>query len=199
VTPETSLEGPLHIPGADVSLPGFAFRAWSPDDIPDLVAAWRDPEMQRWLPEAPQPFEAGAAAAFVDDAAKQLAGGTGVAIAIADRSTGRAVGSVSFHVWGPRHWNVGYWIAPQYRSRGMATRSVTILSRWAFSEHPSLERLSLYHLPGNDASGRVAERAGFRREGLLRRWADVGGRQRDWVMYSLIRDDLAGDEGRTDG
>jgi RimJ/RimL family protein N-acetyltransferase len=45
-------------------------------------------------------------------------------------------------------------------------------------------------LPGNAASQKVAERAGFRYEGRLRRWADIGGQQLDWVMYSLIREDL---------
>ncbi len=46
-------------------------------------------------------------------------------------------------------------------------------------------------LPGNESSRRVAEHSGFAREGLLRRWGDAGDRQVDWVMYSLIRDDLS--------
>ena len=45
-------------------------------------------------------------------------------------------------------------------------------------------------MPGNVPSQKVAERAGFRREGLLRRWGEVNGEQLDWIMFSLIRDDL---------
>jgi RimJ/RimL family protein N-acetyltransferase len=180
----------LHLPGPDVLLPGLKLRAWAVDDIPDLVSAWQDPEMHRWMPEEAEPFGVHQAAAFVEMAARSLAEGTALAMAIGDARTDRAIGSVTFHVWGPRHWNIGYWVSPQNRNRGVATAAVSKLSRWAFSSRPSLERCSLYTLPGNAASQKVAERAGFRREGLLRRWAEVGGRQWDWVMYSLIREDL---------
>jgi RimJ/RimL family protein N-acetyltransferase len=180
----------LHLPGPDVLLPGLKLRAWAVDDIPDLVSAWQDPEMHRWMPEEAEPFGVDQAAAFVEMAARSLAEGTALAVAIGDARTDRAIGSVTFRVWGPRHWNIGYWVSPQSRNRGVATAAVSKLSVWAFSSSPSLERCSLYTLPGNAASQKVAERAGFRREGLLRRWAEVGGRQLDWVMYSLIREDL---------
>lgn len=158
--------------------------------MPALVAAWRDPEMARWMPEATHPFEAELALAFIDDAAAHLSTGESVALAIADESTDEAVGSVTLHVWGPRHWNVGYWVAADRRRHGLATEAVTKLSRWAFAANPKLTRLSLYTLPGNQPSQKVAERAGFRREGLLRRWGEVNGEQLDWVMFSLIREDL---------
>ena len=180
----------LRLPGSDVSLPGLELRAWGAHDIPDLVSAWEDPEMHRWMPEEADPFGVDQAAAFVENAARKLRDGTAVAVAVGDAMTGRAVGSVTFHVWGPRHWNIGFWVLRQNRNHGMATAVVSELSRWAFSTRPALERISLYTLPGNAASEKVAERAGFRREGILRRWADVGGRQWDWVMYSLIRQDL---------
>ena len=43
----------------------------------------------------------------------------------------------------------------------------------------------------NVASQRVAEKAGYVREGVLRRWEDHRGEMRDCMMFSLIRDDLA--------
>ena len=121
---------------------------------------------------------------------RRLGDGTALAMALVDPTARRVVGSVTFHVWAPRHWNLGYWVSPKYRGCGVATTAVSGLSRWAFSSRPSLERISLYTLPGNLASQKVAERAGFRLEGLLRRWADIGGTSVDWVMHSLIREDL---------
>jgi RimJ/RimL family protein N-acetyltransferase len=156
-----------------------------------LVAAWHDPEMHRWMPEETYPFEAAQARAFINDAATHLATGRAIALAIADESTDQAVGSVSLHVWGPRHWNIGYWVAADQRRHGLATEAVTKLSRWAFAANPTLARLSLYTLPGNEPSQKVAEHAGFQREGLLRQWADVKGQQLDWLMFSLIREELA--------
>jgi [ribosomal protein S5]-alanine N-acetyltransferase len=41
----------------------------------------------------------------------------------------------------------------------------------------------------NVASQRVAEKAGFTREGVLRAWIEQNGSQRDHVLYSLLQDD----------
>jgi RimJ/RimL family protein N-acetyltransferase len=180
----------LHLPDPPISLSGFRLRPWATTDVPALVAAWRDPELARWLPEEKLPFEEEQARAFVDDAATHLSTGKSVALAIADSSTDQAVGSVTFHVWGPRHWEIGYWVAADQRRHGLATEAVTKVSRWAFAAYPNLARLSLYTLPGNEPSQKVAQRAGFLYEGLLRRWAEVNGEQLDWVMFSLIREDL---------
>jgi ribosomal-protein-alanine N-acetyltransferase len=184
----------LHPPDPPISLSGFHLRPWATTDVPALVAAWRDPEMARWMPEETNPFEAEQARAFIDDAATHLSTGKSVALAIADESTDQAVGSVSLHVWAPRHWNLGYWVAADQRRHGVATEAVTKLSRWAFAANPNLARLSLYTIPGNEPSQKVAERAGFRREGLLRRWGDGNPEQLDWVMFSLIREDLESED-----
>ena len=184
---------PLTLPDATVTVPGYRFRPWSAGDVPDLVTAWQDPEMHRWMPEEVDPFDAGVGTAFVEEAYRGQAEGRALALAIAEADTDRAVGSLRFSVWAPGHWNVGYWIAPAHRGKGLATRAVSVLARWAFRQHPELQRLSLYTLPGNAASQRVAAAAGFQREGLLRRWADVHGHRHDWLMFSLIRDDLPPD------
>ena len=180
----------LHVPDPPISLSGFGLRPWAMTDVPALVAAWRDPEMARWMPEETHPFEAEQARSFIHDAATHLSTGKSIALAIADASTDQAVGSVTLHVWGPRHWNLGYWVAVDRRGHGLATEAVTKISRWAFAANPNLARLSLYTLPGNEPSQKVAEQAGFRREGLLRRWGEVNGEQLDWIMFSLIREDL---------
>ena len=142
------------------------------------------------MPEETDPFDVAAAREFVALASRHLDNGSALMLAIANEGTNRPVGAVTFHAWGPRHWNVGYWVVQSNRGRGLATASLATLSRWAFDEYAALERLSLYTLPGNVASEHVARRAGFSPEGLLRRWGDAGDRQVDWVMYSLIRDDL---------
>ena len=54
-----------------------------------------------------------------------------------------------------------------------------------------MKRVELWIEPGNGPSLRVAEAAGFAREGLLRSFMHVGGRRRDMLMYSLLPVDLA--------
>lgn len=53
-----------------------------------------------------------------------------------------------------------------------------------------LRRLELYHFVGNDVSGHVAEKVGFRREGILRAYVVMRGQPRDCVMNSLLASDI---------
>jgi RimJ/RimL family protein N-acetyltransferase len=83
----------------------------------------------------------------------------------------------------------GYWLSPAARGRGLATRAVRLLARWAFGEL-GLARLELTCGPDNEASQQVAERCGFTREGLLRSHVPFKGGRRDSVLYSLLPGEL---------
>ena len=64
-----------------------------------------------------------------------------------------------------------------------------MLAEWAVTTL-GLERLELLANPKNEASQRLAERAGFTREGLLRRYRRRHGVREDLVMYSLLAEDI---------
>lgn len=81
---------------------------------------------------------------------------------------------------------VGYGLRPAWRGLGHATRGLRLVSGWAFSTS-GIVRLELGVAAGNLASQRVAERAGFRREGVARqRLATSGGGRTDEVRYGLL-------------
>jgi RimJ/RimL family protein N-acetyltransferase len=84
---------------------------------------------------------------------------------------------------------VGYWLVPEARGRGIATHAVRLLARWAF-DTPGVERLELTCAPDNDASQWVAQRCGFKREGVLRSHLPFKGKRRDTVVLSLLREEL---------
>jgi RimJ/RimL family protein N-acetyltransferase len=87
--------------------------------------------------------------------------------------------------------SVGYWLLEDVRGRGRATRAVRLMASWALSEM-RLGRLRLHTDPENVASQRVAERAGFTREGVLRAYnVRRDGTRADAVVYSLLPQDLA--------
>ena len=87
---------------------------------------------------------------------------------------------------------VGYWVGGDSRRRGVATAAVRLAARWAFEAASALERLELRAAVDNPASNRVAEKAGFTREGVLRsqRFNARLGRRVDFVMWSLLREEL---------
>jgi RimJ/RimL family protein N-acetyltransferase len=84
---------------------------------------------------------------------------------------------------------VGYWLAPEARGRGVATRAVRLIARWAF-EDLEVARLELTCSPDNHASQRVAERCGFTRQGLLRSHTQFKGERRDTVVFRLLSGEL---------
>ena len=92
--------------------------------------------------------------------------------------------------WDAGRAEIGYWLVPSARGRGAAAAAVRLLSRWALREL-GLARLALHTHEDNVASQRVAERAGFTREGLLRSFDTRGERPRDLVVFSLLPSDLS--------
>ncbi|KAJ9182133.1 hypothetical protein P3X46_006159 [Hevea brasiliensis] len=84
---------------------------------------------------------------------------------------------------------LGYVLAGQYWGKGIATRAVKMVAKTIFSERPELERLEALVDVQNVGSQKVLEKAGFTREGVLRRYFILKGRSRDVVMYSLLATD----------
>jgi RimJ/RimL family protein N-acetyltransferase len=84
---------------------------------------------------------------------------------------------------------VGYWVAATVRGRGVATAALGLIARWAFAAAPELARLQLRADVTNAASNRVAAKAGFTREGVLRsqRFNARLGRRVDFAIWSLLR------------
>jgi RimJ/RimL family protein N-acetyltransferase len=117
--------------------------------------------------------------------------GIGYSFAIAEADTDRAVGHAGLWLksinWGRAE--VGYWVAGSSRGRRAAAFAAQALARWAHRDL-QIPRVELTIEPWNTASMRAAERAGFRREGLLRSWQELGGERKDLYMYSLLPDDL---------
>ena len=82
----------------------------------------------------------------------------------------------------------GYWIGPADRRHGYVTEALREVARYAFGL--GLYRLELLAATDNRASQRVAERAGFTREGVLRRARQVPGGRADMVIFSLLEEEL---------
>jgi RimJ/RimL family protein N-acetyltransferase len=156
-----------------------ALRAVAEGDVQAIVAACQDPEIPRWT-RVPSPY--------TEKEARDFLGRASDVSAILDTGSGEFLGTIGWW-WVADNVQVGYWVKREARGRGVATRALLLLSRWAFAELGAA-RVQLLTEPENRASQRVAEKAGFRREGLLRSYVDLKGRRRDVYMYALLREDL---------
>lgn len=87
-----------------------------------------------------------------------------------------------------RQAEIGYVVGPEARGRGVASRTLLLLTEWGFSEL-GLERIELWIDVSNAGSERVAERAGYTREGVLRSYWFKEEIRRDFGVWSRLRGD----------
>jgi RimJ/RimL family protein N-acetyltransferase len=171
-----------------------ALRAWRDTDVRALTAACQDPEIPRWLTRLPQPYGEADARAYLLARYESIHAGTSAPFAIVDAlDRDRLLGSISLMriAWEHRRAEVGYWLAREARGHGHTTRAVRLICAWGFNAL-GFERIDLFAAAGNVASQRVAERAGFTREGVLRCYLRGRDRQLDAVAYGLLADELTG-------
>lgn len=89
-----------------------------------------------------------------------------------------------------RFCNLGYWVRTSRRGQGIAGRAALLTARFGV-EQLGLVRVEVVVAAGNQASLRVAEKIGMRREGLLRNRTSVREKVMDAVMFSLVPQDFA--------
>jgi RimJ/RimL family protein N-acetyltransferase len=165
----------------------IVLRALRESDVPNIAAACSDPETSRFTTELPSPYTEDDARAYVSAAADYWRGNERRPYAIADAATDVLIGAIEVRLG--VEGSIGYWVAPGARRQGVATRALTLLARWAVTEG-GVARLELTTHPENVASQRVAEKAGFVREGVLRSHTRFREGRRDSVLFSLLPADL---------
>ena len=163
---------------------GIVLRPWREDDAEAVYVCCQDPEILHWIPVILRPYAREHALAFVTG---QLDLGP---YQFAIEEDDHVVGSIGMLVNEQKIGHIGYWCAREARGRGTTTLALRLLCRYALEEL-RLERLELITDPDNRASQRVAEKVGFRREGVLRsHLLHPDGRRRDSVMFSLLPREL---------
>jgi RimJ/RimL family protein N-acetyltransferase len=168
---------------------GIVLRLWRVEDAPAVTAACQDPEIARWIPLIPTPYREEDARDFLEHV---VASEDSYGFAVLDSETGDLAGSIAIKQQRFSTGHIGYWVAREARGRGVATSALKTLCRWAVDEL-GLKRLELVTDPENVASQRVAEKAGFQREGIMRSALEYqDGRRRDSVLFSLLPDELRG-------
>jgi ribosomal-protein-alanine N-acetyltransferase len=140
---------------------------WAGADAAARRRLLADPECAVWLPSA----------------------GEALALAIDDARSGDLLGGIELVPRPHGRGEIAYALARGARGRGVATRAVRLLSRWALTKQ-GLARLELPTPVDHLAAIRVAARAGYYREGVLRAYLDLHGKRVDVAMWALLRSDL---------
>lgn len=136
-------------------------------DVAAITEACQDPDIARWVP-VPVPYETSHAREFVAARRERWAAPDGeMTFAITSATGGRLLGMVGLHARDATMREIGYWTAPWARGQGVMTDAARLVCRFGF-DVLHLRRIEWWAGVGNDASWRVAEKLGFRREGSCR-------------------------------
>ena len=165
---------------------GIELRRWRLDDLDELVAAVDDPTIGHWMPAIPYPYTRENGERYLGAAVARVG-----SFAIVEKETERLLGAISLNARKWKRGEIGYWVRREERGKGIAPCALRLISAWGFAN--GYRRLQVHADVENPASHRVAEKAGFRREGVLRAWIEQDGVPRDHVLYSLLASDAAGD------
>jgi RimJ/RimL family protein N-acetyltransferase len=166
-------------------------RPWRDTDLQAIVRACQDPDIIRWTRVPERYGEADARSFLLARYDAVLAGATAPFAIVSGEDDTRLLGSISLMrlAWQHARGEVGYWLARDARGQGHVTRAVGLICRWGF-DTLGLERIDLLAGTGNAASQKVAERAGFTREAVLRSYMRGKGERQDMVAFGLLRDEL---------
>lgn len=118
----------------------------------------------------------------------EIAAGSGMTFLIFDNRSGRLTGGIT--LGNIRHGvaqsgHIGYWIGERFAGQGLMVDAVDLVLVFAFGTL-RLHRIEAACIPDNARSVRVLEKAGFRREGLLKSYLKINGVWQDHYLYALI-------------
>lgn len=169
--------------------PGLTLSPLCAGDADAVFASVDDAELRRWLP-LPMPYTLALAQQWCTVISSELReSGRGIVLGVRDDAELIASIDAKRVDWRARTAELSYWTAAGHRGRGVMPAAVRRMATWMLDDF-GFERVELRIARENRASLRVAEKAGFRFEGVARNAGFTDAGRVDLSVHSLIRADL---------
>ena len=164
-------------------------RPFNQDDAPrvrELAGEW---EIAETTAKIPHPYEEGMAEEWISTHEDAFENDNGVTFAVILPSGGTLVGAIGLGLNKTHQLaELGYWIGKPYWNQGYCTEAAKEVLRYAF-EDLRLNRVQARYMTKNPASGRVMEKIGMIREGVLRQSLSRFEAFEDAAIYSILREE----------
>ena len=161
-------------------------RPFSLLDAPEVIRFAGDHRVYQTTLFIPHPYGEGTAESWISTHQAAFYEERGAVFAICLSKTGLLVGAISLQRASPfNRAELGYWIGPEYWNRGYCTEAVKAVVGYGFGEL-GYHKISGRHFEGNPSSGRVMQKAGMEREGVLRDEVIKDGRFVTVMVYGIL-------------
>ena len=164
-------------------------RPFGPDDASRVEELAGNRAVAEKTSNIPHPYPEGAAEEWIGRHREAYQKEQDLTLAVTRRKQPEVIGSVHLNLNLPHlAAELGYWIGVPYWNRGYATEAAAELIRCGF-EDLDLNRIQALHMHSNPASGRVLEKLGMQREGLLRQAVLRFNQFHDYVMLAILAEE----------
>jgi RimJ/RimL family protein N-acetyltransferase len=176
---------------------------FAPDDAALVQRYAGDARIAATTAFVPHPYPDGAAEAWIATHLSQFLEKSNVTLAIRERGNKALRGAINLKLTpapatapapaaAAAIGEIGYWVAVPFWNQGICTEAMRRIVRYGFEELPrtldlTLAEIRAHHFVENPASGRVMEKAGMRRAGVIPRALSKNGRLIDLVHYTMPR------------
>jgi ribosomal-protein-serine acetyltransferase len=168
-------------------------RAYRPDDVDGMYEAINEsvPEISLWMDWCHPGYAREESETWIKSQDEPWEKGTAYSFTIIEKKSGIHIGGCGINQinTGNKFANLGYWVRTSQTKQGVATAATLLLAEWGFREL-KLNRIEIIADTGNKISQHVAEKAGAKREGVLRNRLVIKGSPVDAVMFSLTPADF---------
>ena len=167
--------------------PGITLRRLQLTDRDALAAAVAESAdaLGAWMPWANGDYGPDEASTFLATAWLGWQARTTFEFAVVDPEHGELLGLCGLNQRSGDSMNLGYWVRSPEAGEGVASAAAKLVSDFGINQL-KLSRVRIFHAVGNVGSGRVAQKAGFQREGVLRSRLILHDVAHDAVIWSRI-------------
>ena len=180
--------GPIEQP--TLESPRLILRPLSPDDAPIIACLAGKREIADTTLSIPHPYAEQQAKEWIAKTAENWSQRKGIVFAIVSKADRQLVGTAGLMHIEQEHSQaeMGYWIAVDQWGRGFATEAAKALIEFGFNVL-GLNRIYAHHMLRNPASGRVMEKLGMLKEGILREKLRKWEIFEDVALYAVLKKD----------
>ncbi len=165
----------------------LVLRPYTPADAARVREMCDDEAVASTVLNMPHPYPEGAAEKWISTHAESFRQGTELTLAITLKPAGTVVGSIGLSVNKThKRGELGYMVAREHWNHGYCTEAARAMIEYGFTVL-GLNRIQAMHFPRNPASGRVVQKLGMTKEGVLRQYVCNHGTFEDAVLYSMTR------------
>jgi RimJ/RimL family protein N-acetyltransferase len=167
----------------------LSLTAFQQADIPNMLLYLNDLEIYQNTLHIPSPYTQADAETWLETTRTNLQKNgvlTNWVIRHENHGLIGGIGAMVKHGLDGHLDEIGYWLAAPFRNQGILTAVVQKLSEQMFETRP-LVRIEAHVFSHNPASARVLEKAGYEREGYLRKFHFKNGQYIDAFLYARIR------------